>query len=131
MVNLIDEVAILKFIATAAATETEALYANTYWTTKPFTYGVCEGSNWEVTDCATSYTFNPSSVILAPSAVYTPQNLTATAAQGPTLVPAGLNYTAQTYAPFRVDDPSTGQITATNNFLQVIGLGGAPFSHGK
>lgn len=130
-VNLLDGVAAVQTVANGVGVETEAAYAYFYWDNPnpPVNpVGVCEGSNWVVANCATSYTFNPSSIILAPSAVYTPQNLTAMADEKTTLVPAGLTYTAQAYAPFQVVDPSTGEIAATSNFLQVIGLAGAPFS---
>jgi hypothetical protein len=130
-VNLLDGVAAVQTVANGVGVEAEAAYAYFYWDNPapPVNpVGVCEGSDWVVANCATSYSFTPSSIVLAPSVAYDPQStLTAMAGQQSTLVPAGLTYTAQTGAPFTVDS-STGQITATTNGLQIVGLGGAPYS---
>lgn len=123
-VNLLDGVAELKLVAHAGALVGEATYAYTYWMTSP-TLGVCESANWMVTNCAGSYDFTPSSIFMAPGAIYTPNLSALDINKVPTLIPAGLKYVPSNPNLVSIDQTS-GQITAATGFGTVITGGGMP-----
>ena len=125
IVDLIEGVAVIKVVYNGVSAETEAAYAYAYWTTPPTTFGVCEGANWAVTNCADKYAFTPPSIILAPGAVYMPNVSAVDIAGAATLVPSGLTYKPSNANLLSIDQLS-GQITATTDFGTVISGGGTP-----
>jgi hypothetical protein len=94
-------------VVTVLSTAVEGYYAYRFWGQTVGPIAICENTSGGIVNCASSYTFSPTSVVLAPGATYLP-NITAVSNAGPpTGIPSGLIWTTS--------NPIAVSVTAAND----------------